>query len=429
MTAILAFAAFAIDVSQWYTARHQAQVTADAAALAAANCLAFPNSGPSPQCASPGIDTTDATTIATDYSQNGVTVSAGNVTIDTSKFTVTVTADITAGSGFASLFGIGRRNISATAVASFTTQPTSCSSPGSGCDFMFAGNSDCSTLSNGIALNLGGNTSISGNIATNGNLSGSTGNVTLGTATYGPGTGCQDAVTANGSHQPWTTTPGQELADAAYPLDYTKDFPECYPVGSQPVAGELECQSSGYPTFCTQWAQNYSSLNPTSGNIYCASGTGTGVETYNPATWTGAITINNAGGFDTFVAGTVTYSPNGTNQLSACGWAVAPTGYTAANCNASVPAPATTNYPIIYATSTGTTTPAVNLSVSGNDTLNGDIFAPNGTASLSMTGSKTLTMFIEALNISATVRGNFTGDGPQAGPSGPGGPQGDLLVQ
>jgi len=40
MTLIVAIAALAIDVSQWYATRHQAQVAADAAALAGANCMA-----------------------------------------------------------------------------------------------------------------------------------------------------------------------------------------------------------------------------------------------------------------------------------------------------------------------------------------------------------------------------------------------------
>ena len=63
MTAMLGMAAIGIDVSTWYQKHHQAQVVADAAALAAANCLAHPNTGPSPQCSS-STDTTDATTVA-----------------------------------------------------------------------------------------------------------------------------------------------------------------------------------------------------------------------------------------------------------------------------------------------------------------------------------------------------------------------------
>ena len=150
MVVIIGIAAYAIDVSSWYSARHQAQVTADAAALAAANCLAVPGNGPSPQCSSPGPDTSDATTVATGYGQNGVTVSPSNVAINTTKDTVTVTANVTAGSSFARSFGIGTRNITATAVASWSDMTNisfSCNQTtgGSNCISLFAGNANCSS--------------------------------------------------------------------------------------------------------------------------------------------------------------------------------------------------------------------------------------------------------------------------------------------
>ncbi len=47
MVVMLGMAALGIDVATWYTEHHQTQVVADSAALAAANCLAHPNIGPS----------------------------------------------------------------------------------------------------------------------------------------------------------------------------------------------------------------------------------------------------------------------------------------------------------------------------------------------------------------------------------------------
>ena len=57
MTLIFAVAAFAIDVGQWFAKHHQAQVSADAAALAAANCLALQQC--SSTTAAPGDDAYD----------------------------------------------------------------------------------------------------------------------------------------------------------------------------------------------------------------------------------------------------------------------------------------------------------------------------------------------------------------------------------
>jgi hypothetical protein len=69
------------------------------------------------------------------------------------------------------------------------------------------------------------------------------------------------------------------------------------------------------------------------------------------------------------------------------------------------------------------------VNVSGSQTLNGDLFAPNGTANLNMSGNKTLTTFIEGLDISANVSGTMLGDGPTAGTSGTAGAGSDYLVQ
>src|ERR1700756_3894715 len=80
LTALFAFAALAIDVGQWYEKHHQAQVAADSAALAAANCLA------TAKCTSTASGG-DASNLATSYaSSNGVpatsvSISGGYVTV------------------------------------------------------------------------------------------------------------------------------------------------------------------------------------------------------------------------------------------------------------------------------------------------------------------------------------------------------------
>jgi hypothetical protein len=419
MSMLLAMAAIAIDISQWYTARHQAQVTADSAALAAANCLAFPGNGPAPQCASPGIDQTDAKAVAAGYSANGVTVSTGNVAINTTSYTVTVKANITSGTVFASLFGIGARNITATAVASFTAEPTSCS--GASCDFMFADDSNCSNPNAGITIDAtNGNVAIAGNIQTNGNLNVAVnGNPTLGTGQYGPGTSCTGPSSSKG----WSEAPAAELATTSYPIDYTQDFPACG--GTGPA-----CASSGYPTYCTKVQANFTNLTPATDNIYCATGTvGGSVVASDPSTWNGQITLSGGGTtFDTFVGGTITYDI-GDNHLSACGYQQPPLKYAAANCSSSVPTPTTGNYPVFYATAATST--AINLSGSGNGTLSGDVFAGNGTVAIGqITGTPTLLTFIEGYDIVVQkIAGTVTGDGPAAGSSGTGGPPGDSLTQ
>lgn len=73
MFAILALAAYAIDVASWYAKHHQAQVSADAAALGAANCMAQAGLKSS-QCSSQ-TDTTDAAKVATTLAaDNSVTI-------------------------------------------------------------------------------------------------------------------------------------------------------------------------------------------------------------------------------------------------------------------------------------------------------------------------------------------------------------------
>jgi Putative Flp pilus-assembly TadE/G-like len=436
MVVMLGMAALGIDVASWYTKHHQTQVVADSAALAAANCLAHPNTGPSGSSCSSNTDTTDATNVAVAYAAaNGIKITASQVVINTTTDRVTVNPSATTPSTFASVLGIHSTSEAATATASFAqpgAQP--CGTPGQNCDFMFADNSNCSSSSNGIDFNASGNSTIEGVIQSNGNISGAaSGNQSWGTATYGPnGTSvCSNSVVWSG-HDPWTTEPTQATSDVPFPIDYTQDFPAC---GTG--TGEIACQSTGsplapgYPSFCTNGGASITLNGSTNGDtaitnqIYCASGTGNPAE---PSTWNGSITIDLSGKntlYDTFVGGTISFDGSGNDTLSSCGYTTS--GYTAADCASTVPAPTTSNYPIFYAT--GTSSTALTVNVSGSQTLNGDLFAPNGTANLNMSGNKTLTTFIEGLDINANVSGTMLGDGPTAGTSGSSGAGSDYLVQ
>lgn len=425
MTVLLGVAAFGIDAATWMAKHHRAQLVADAAALAAAQCLANPGQPETmvlngvqtsvPACTS-SSDTTDADTVAIDYAKaNGFTITASNVNIANNEVQVNASAS---SPGFLSdVAGISSSSQSAGAGASWTSTSSVCTTPSNGtCDFMFAHNSNCSSSSNGIDITASGNSSVAGNIQSNANLDViASGNISLGSSgSYGPNgaSTCSSSNTYSG-HNPWGSPPTQSSSDAPFPIDYTTDFPACG--GSS----ELACQSNGYPSFCTNSGTNITLTGSTNGdtaitnNIYCASGTGSPA---NPSSWNGTITIDLSGKnvlYDTFVGGSVSFTGSGSDTLNSCGYAVS--GYTAGNC-ASVPSPVTTNYPIFYAT--GTSSTAVNITVSGSQTINGDIFAPNGTASLTMSGNKTLTTFIEANNISATLSGTFQGDGPTANNTG-----------
>jgi hypothetical protein len=440
---LLGMAAFGIDTATWMVKRHNDQVVADAAALAAANCLAHPSKTPTsivingsqtsvPACTS-GTDSADAQTVAVDYAAaNGLTITSSEVNVNTGAGTVQVTAPSTSPGFFARLFGIDQATQAAAAKAAWTTGSGICPDPGtdSACGFMFAEDSTCTSWSTGIYLTMSGNSNVSGTIVSNSNLSGATsGNISLGTATYGPG-GCSNTV-AYAGHDPWSSPPSQASTDYPYPINYAEDFPACG--GS----GEAACETSGdgplagYPSFCTNAGANITLTGSTNGdsaindNIYCASGTGTPSQ---PSTWNGSITIDLSGKdtlFDTFVGGTITFTGSGNDVLSACGYTTA--GYAAANCAASVPAPTTPNYPIFYAT--GTSSTALNVTIAGGQVVNGDMFVPNGTAYLSMAGNKTLTTFVEGYDVNASISGTFQGDGPTS--SGGGGSSGgsDSLVQ
>jgi Flp pilus assembly protein TadG len=456
MAVLLGMSAYGIDVASWYAKRHQVQVVADAAALAAANCLANPgahsgsiNSASVPTCSS-ATDTTDATTVAIDYAAaNGMTITASQVSFGTGTTgagTVTVTPSGSTPSLFARALGVTNVKAKATSVASWKVNPGGCTTAGQNCDFMFANSSNCSTGSNVLIVSTQGKSTVNGNIQTNGSLdasaTGSAGGIN-GTGTFGPG--CSTSI--GGNQQPWNTSqPTQASSVISWPIDYSKDFPAC--------SGNT-CQANGFPKYCTNTSTNAGGIifggatggMPTPGIIYCAAGAGTGVNVSDPSTWTGAITINSSGNNtfdDTFVGGTINYTGAGGDTISACGWTAS--GYSAAACSfngTSPPEPAaTTNYPVFYAVSqdpnpsncaAGTavsTSCAFSLVSTGNLTLDGDVYVENGTADLNLQGNQSAAnTFIEANAIGATLAGNFNGDGPSTTGGAGAGSGTDTLLQ
>jgi Flp pilus assembly protein TadG len=439
MVVMLGMAALAIDVANWYTKHHQAQVVADSAALAAANCLAHPNVGVSGSSCSSSTDVTDARAVAIAYAAaNGVTISGSQVVIDTSSYKVTVNASAPTPTMFASVFGVHNTSETATAAASWRQPPPQpCASLGQNCDFMFANSNDSAAGSYALNVAVQGNSTISGNIQTNGNLNASgTGSSSgiYGTGLYGPGA----ASTTGGNNDPWQTSPPTaEPAATSWPTDYSTDFPACVVGGSGTTACISSSTVQNYPSFCTHAATNLIFTGngstgdlPVNGTVYCAIGTGT---PSNPSTWNGTIEIEPSGGTTgntwdaTFVGGSIYYSGAGGDTFSACGYTAS--GFSSSTCSAPAPA-ATANYPVFYAIDADQTNPcvasipgscALSVGSTGNLTMYGDVFAPAGTAALTFGGAQSLgDTFIEANFINASMHGNFSGDGPQTiGPSAP----------
>jgi Flp pilus assembly protein TadG len=398
MLALLGVAALTIDVGSWYVKRHQAQVAADAAALAAANCLA---TGACTSTAANG----DAAQVATTISQaNGVSLPTGAVSF--SGNTVTVKASTSAPAYFA--IHIGGTTPSASATATWTPATTPCSSPGSGCAAVFAMSQTCTPAgSSPIVLNGAGDT-ITGTVQSNGSIDEVGRNEALGSTTFGNGSGC--TITTGGTGDTWggsSTQPTIGQAPAlAWPDDYTQAVTSCGSGYAYACTGP-----SGTPSYCTQAAQTFTfgsgQTTLTPGQVWCAYGaSGTPSK---PATWNGLIY---------FQSTTVTVTGNwfgGTIEL----------GH-AENLSPYLPTP---TFPVMYATGSGDCTSA---SIGGvcmsaaNQNITGAIFAPNGTIEFNG-ASSTTDDFLEAQDIDF-VGGSVTGDGPTTVTGGTGTPGSDSLT-
>jgi Putative Tad-like Flp pilus-assembly len=214
------------------------------------------------------------------------------------------------------------------------------------------------SCSSDIGINIQkNNTLISGGIQSNGNLTATgSGTTSLASGAYGTGLGCSCNCTASFTTPPYTSAP------ISYPLDYRNNPPTC----TNFVTGAYTFSSAVTPGV---WCD-------TTGTIALNGATGTGV---------------------TFEA----------------------SGITVANAAVSAPKDANGNYGLLLY-QTGCDSTAGNLTVAGNtDTLNGTIFAPCATVTVSQNNAST--GFIEANNVNI-VFNNFTitGDGPVVAGTGDG---------
>lgn len=428
MLVIMLVSALALDVAMWYQRHHQAQLAADAAALAAANCLA--NSGTGQTCTST-TDTTDAIAVATTFARsNGVSIPASDVTFNnvTNPSTVTVTTPEPAPVLFGGIAGIRTAATSARAAAVWKVGSGNCTTTmqnQNDCYAIFAMDQSCSN--NGV-LFQGGGYHIHGGVHSNSSINTGGGGSSYGPTTYGPtGSACTKAT---GGGDSFTSGPTSEAPITTWPINYTVDFPAC--------SGSGCTGPNGTPSFCSASAASYSFTSqsmPTNGYIYCAYGTGTKGE---PSTWNGTISfpwgsVGSQGNpiVATLVAGNV-YTGSGSNFIKACGYALS--GFLASSCKGAsgqtVPTPLTTNYPAIYAVDTNSQAGSSNGDApvylgGGGNGFTGDVFAPNGL--LTIAAGSISTGFLEGWDVSLTA-GGITGDGPSAtGDASTGGT--DSLVQ
>lgn len=405
MTVLLGVAALSIDVGGWYVQHHRDQLVADAAALAAANCLASPNAptGLGPACTS-STDTSDAKTVAVDYAAaNGLTITASNVTVDTTADTVSVVASANAPSIFARLSQISSVSTGAFAQAKWAaaTTSTACTSTvqaAGQCYVIYATDSACpagGSQTQGVVFTQG-STSIDGGVHSDGNLFLNPGGSTYYSLTYGTGSGC-GAYTYSGLNNGssgWANSggtfksgsPTSSTGSATVPVPYgtTADpFPACTVTlsGTDPLIASWSIAPQPNQVYClnnTSPSANAIDINTSSAlsgdTFICTSGSGDG-----------ACSIVNQGGGVTFSADNYP-----TNKL------------------------------LMYATG------SINMG-GGSGQFTGDLDAPNGTITAN-SGSNTSTGLLEGLDV-LYGQGTVIGDGPTIPGSSTGTPGTDSLTQ
>lgn len=412
MVVVIGVSAMAINVATWYVKHHQAQVIADSAALAAANCLANPNSGPNtstdPQCTS-GTDTTDATTVAQNYAKaNGLPTSDLNLQFNTTKDQVTATATNTGSGGvFANMLGVSSATQQAGSTAAWESQTstvcTSSDQAAGDCYAIYAANATCG--SNDGFINDETGETITGAVHSQGSMNVSNGTFYFnGPITYSS-SNCTYTPAQNGTEKgKYTPTAGGNEPANFWPLNYATVFGACGP------SAAYQCTTvngvSGVPSYCTDVTTSSSGFNfgwnnngtePYSGHVYCSIGSGT---PSTPSTWNGPIIF--ADGADcgsssspidaTFIGGYIN-SSSSTMYLQ--------------------PDSAMDNL-LMWATdadsAAGGTSNAIELA-NGNYAIGGTLFAPAGTVNLNSTSASAA--FLEAQNVNIQNL-SFTGDGPLA---------------
>jgi hypothetical protein len=410
MSVALGFSAISIDVASWYQKHHKAQVVADAAALAAANCLANPGVGPAGNVCSSSTDVSDAQQVAVNYAAlNGVKIFPSNVAINTSADTVQVTASNTSPSFFSQLIGIKTTTQTASSTAGWSSGPAACTptlqSKGL-CYAIYAAGSTCGS-SSGVIIS-GSNFTANGGVHSQGSFNASGSNLTFnGPATYSSGN-CSASVTgSNAALGAYTLTAGGNEPPTYWPINYATVFPACSTTAGTCTTSAAANGVAGSPTYCTQATTSSSGFTfttvgetpetPTSGNIYCAIGTGT---VSDPSTWNGPIVFSGINVASSGSPMAITLI-GGYVQISGSNVYLKPEA-NASNCQ-------------VYAA--GADSSGYGFDVSGsNFGFSGSIFSPEGT--INTGGSNiTTTGLLEGLNIDASGV-NITGDGPDAATSG-----------
>ena len=400
MAVIIGMAALAIDVSQWYATRHQAQVAADSAALAGANCMA--NGGTT--------DSTSCGLIPASYvSDNGFSIQNVQYNVPSNgKITVTVTG--TGSNHFASVFGIGKPSISATAVASWTGGQQQCTegNGGANCAAVFAMGTSCTNGAPGSPISFSGsNDTITGSVHSNGSIYEGAGHpIYLGPTTFGNGSGCKITTGTGDQWNGSTTAPSPgETPINTWPIDYSQVLTAC---GG---TGEVACTGpSGTPAYCTQAAANFTfgsgETTLATNNVWCAFGTG---NPSDPSTYTGTITFQS--------------TPTGTTTIY--GTWIGGTINVAHGSYLSVQS-STPNYPLFYDgqyynSATGACSQYQSgygvVATASGDQLSGDIFEPCGTIEFNGAGSSFNFLEANAVYFDGGTQ-SFTGDGPSTGGGG-----------
>jgi hypothetical protein len=398
MLVFLAMSALALDTASWYQKHHQAQVAADAAALAAANCMA--NIGvTSPTFTDQCTTTQDAANVATTYAaQNGVTIPTSDVSFAGTR--VTVTTPNPAPSLFAEVFGIGSSTQTAQSTADYASPTKStcdASMENSGaCYFAFAMDQNCPDV--GMTLENVGKVRVTGGIWSNSDLEtiNADSNSNWGNVYYGNRSLCSwiGASVSNGPVFSSGPTPAPPVT--TWPRDYTKVL-ECGPGDAYQCTGPY-----GTPSYCTQAAPAFGlsgalPITIANNQVYCAYGTSTQMN--DPMTWNGVIvaTSGTTTTNDSFIGGEVVLTTSG---------------------SVTVNSDLSTSLGNLLVYANDTLIPSANVAASGSASLSGDIFAPNGGVTASNAGTGQYLSFLEGSQVVIDAQGKMTGEGPQTGTAG-----------
>jgi Flp pilus assembly protein TadG len=448
---LIAMAALAIDIAQWYQTHHRAQVAADAAALAAATCM---NNANTTATCTDNTDATHASSVATVYaSTNGISLTdPSQVSVDTTAYKVTVTTQTPAPLSFAGIQFA--HTITAVAVSSWNVANIPLS--------LFTGNQSCAAGTGLQLLSSGGGQGgvlsgmysdgvINNRNNTNAGHYGGVQYYASGAAHCGP-----PATSYNTKNT--TVSPG---ADIPYPEQFTEPTVSSTSCSLAVTSGctwtteptSAPSVNAGTCTFAaTYFASDASGINQINyPGIYCvvtASGSTTIATSYsgNSNNCNDGQNKNNLGSDDTagsiFVGGTT--APSGQFEFvgpcvvddgqSGGGLSTSQTQITGSACGGSPDAPNTcplvyatnqANYPTACTTSGYPNTPEVvnspdGIYLDGNTlTLNAPLYDPCGTGEISA-NVNTFGALLEAANISVDKNsfGSFKGTGPPVGGGG-----------